>query len=111
MHNAKPQKNATVGTLHNNGVQFLVSSPCVVENPLIGHHQPQLVAGDALDGLGVILVVDGELEGHRLRLTAGIEPFNILNDMPELRIAVTAVILLVYRSCIDKTPPEDEFTV
>ena len=41
------------------------------------------------------LSFDGELEGHRLRLTAGIEPFNILNDMPELRIAVTAVILLV----------------
>lgn len=26
-------------------------------------------------------------------------------------ILLTAVILLVYRSCIDKTPPEDEFTV
>ena len=38
---------------------------------------------------------DGELEGHRLCLMAEIQPYHILSDMPELRLAVAAVILLV----------------
>ncbi|MBQ9662725.1 MAG: histidine kinase [Oscillospiraceae bacterium] len=41
------------------------------------------------------LSFDGKLEGHRLRMYVSIAPYNILNDMPELRIAVAAVILLV----------------
>lgn len=41
------------------------------------------------------LCFEGKLEGHRLCLQVRIEPYNILSDMPELRLAVAAVILLV----------------
>ena len=44
---------------------------------------------------GDVLCYDGELEGHRLRLQVKTVPFDILADIPELRIAVTAVVLLV----------------
>ena len=44
---------------------------------------------------GDVLCYDGELEGHRLQLRVKTVPFDILADIPELRIAVTAVVLLV----------------
>ena len=44
---------------------------------------------------GDVLCYDGELEGHRLQLQVKTVPFDILADIPELRIAVTAVVLLV----------------
>ncbi|MBR3586712.1 MAG: histidine kinase [Oscillospiraceae bacterium] len=44
---------------------------------------------------GDVLCYDGELEGHRLQLQVKTVPFDILADIPELRIAVTAVLLLV----------------
>ena len=44
---------------------------------------------------GDVLCYDGELEGHCLQLQVKTVPFDILADIPELRIAVTAVVLLV----------------
>ena len=44
---------------------------------------------------GDVLCYDGELEGHRLQLRVKTVPFDILADIPELRIAVAAVVLLV----------------
>ena len=44
---------------------------------------------------GDVLCYDVEREGHRLQLRVKTVPFDILADIPELRIAVTAVVLLV----------------
>ena len=44
---------------------------------------------------GDVLCYDGELEGHCLQLQVKTVPFDILADIPELGIAVTAVVLLV----------------
>ena len=41
------------------------------------------------------LSFEGNLEGHMLCLTTEIESYSIMRDMPELRIAVAVVILLV----------------
>lgn len=42
-----------------------------------------------------VLCYDGDLDGHRLQLQVKTEPFDILADIPELRVAVTGVVLLV----------------
>ena len=44
---------------------------------------------------GDVLCYDGDLEGHRLQLQVRTVSFDILADIPELRIAVAAVLLLV----------------
>ena len=44
---------------------------------------------------GEVLCYDGDLEGHRLQLQVRMIPFDILADIPELRLAVTGVVLLV----------------
>ena len=42
-----------------------------------------------------VLCYDGTLEEHRLQLKVKPVPFDILSDIPELRLAVTGVVLLV----------------
>ena len=44
---------------------------------------------------GDVLCYDGTLEEHRLQLKVKPVPFDILSDIPELRLAVTGVVLLV----------------
>lgn len=44
---------------------------------------------------GEFLQYEGTIEEHRMELLVRLEPFNILADIPELQIAVAAVILLV----------------
>ena len=44
---------------------------------------------------GELLCYDGDLDGHRLQLQVKTVPFDILADIPELRITVAGVVLLV----------------
>ena len=71
------------------GVTLLLDDLTLDETGTLRHTEP----AETPDG--DMLCYDGELEGHRLQLQVKAVPFDILEDIPELRIAVAAVVLLV----------------